>query len=138
MAKISGPMLDRIDIHVDVPAVDVSELVQVESGETSETIRSRVIAARQIQNIRFTEHPHLYKNADMSTKDLALFSVPTAPALKALSTAMIRLHLSARAYDRIIKVSRTIADLAASEEITEAHVQEAIQYRNLDRPYWNA
>ena len=138
MAKISGPMLDRIDIHVDVPAVDVSDLVQVESGETSETIRSRVIAARQIQNLRFAEHPHLYKNADMSTKDLAMFSVPTAPALKVLSTAMTRLHLSARAYDRIIKVSRTIADLAASDEITEVHIHEAIQYRNLDRPYWNA
>lgn len=137
MAKISGPMLDRIDIHVDVPAVNVSELVQVDPGESSASVRSRVIAARDVQTARFTEQPHLFKNADMSAKDMEQYCVLTPLARTALSTAMTKLHLSARAYDRIIKVARTIADLAECADITEHHVNEAIQYRNLDRPYWN-
>jgi len=138
MAKISGPLLDRIDIHVDVPAVNVPDLVKLESGESSASVRERVIEARQKQNERFMAHPHLYKNADMSTKDLEVFCHLSDQAKQALGIAMNRLHLSARAYDRIIKVSRTIADLASSAEISEHHVNEAIQYRNLDRPYWNA
>lgn len=138
MSKISGPLLDRIDIHVDVPAVNVSELTQAENGESSETIRRRVIAARAIQHHRFTLHPHLFKNADMATKDVEPFCVLTTKAKHSLLLAMTKLRLSARAYDRIIKVSRTIADLAASSEINEVHVNEAIQYRNLDRPFWNA
>ncbi len=138
MSKISGPLLDRIDIHVDVPAVNVNDLVQLEPGESSRSIRERVIESRRIQNERFAAHAHLYKNADMSTKDLEVFCDLNAQAKQALSVAMNKLHLSARAYDRIIKVSRTIADLASSQEINEHHVNEAIQYRNLDRPYWNA
>jgi len=137
MSKISGPLLDRIDIHVDVPALHVSELTQTEFGESSEVVRARVIHARDVQTKRFTAYPHLFKNADMGNKDLEALCMLSGMARAALIQAMTRLHLSARAYDRIIKVSRTIADLAMSAEITEQHVNEAIQYRNLDRPYWN-
>jgi magnesium chelatase family protein len=138
VSKISGPLLDRIDIHVDVPAVDVDQLAQAPAGETSELMRNRVVAARLRQAERFAHSEGVYKNADMSAKDIERFCGMSERARAVLSAAMQRLHLSARAFDRICKVSRTIADLDASDDITVDHIAEAIQYRNLDRPFWNA
>jgi magnesium chelatase family protein len=138
VSKISGPLLDRIDIHVDVPAVDVEQLAQAPPGETSEDVRRRVIDARKRQAARFVVSEGVFKNADMSAKDIERFCVMSDRARSVLTAAMQRLHLSARAFDRICKVSRTIADLDASTDISVEHIAEAIQYRNLDRPFWNA
>ena len=138
VSKISGPLLDRIDIHVDVPAVDVEQLAQAPPGETSEDVRRRVIDARKRQAARFVASDGVFKNADMSAKDIERFCVMSDRARSVLTAAMQRLHLSARAFDRICKVSRTIADLDASTDISVEHIAEAIQYRNLDRPFWNA
>lgn len=137
MSRISGPLLDRIDIHVDVPAVRIHELAGTAQGETSAVIRGRVVHARRRQAARFERSPHLHKNADMSGKDVERHCRLDEESLNQLRTAMTRLGLSARAYDRILKVSRTIADLAGSDAIDVGHVREAIQYRSLDRPYWN-
>ncbi|MCF8242953.1 MAG: YifB family Mg chelatase-like AAA ATPase [Melioribacteraceae bacterium] len=137
MAKISGPLLDRIDIHIEVPAVKYQELSSTAKGETSSEIRKRVVAAREIQQSRFIEMDHVYNNADMGTKELRTFCKLDESGQELLKMAMTRLGLSARAYDRILKVSRTIADVDGEERILPQHISEAIQYRSLDRELWN-
>ena len=136
MAKISGPLLDRIDIHIEVPAVKFKELASSSEGEKSEKIRERVIEARKIQQRRFIDQKNIFKNADMTNKELKKFCVLDESSEDLLKMAMTRLGLSARAYDRIIKVSRTIADLDPSDKIKPQHISEAIQYRSLDRELW--
>ncbi len=136
MARISGPLLDRIDIHIEVPAVKYKELSSEIQGEKSETIRQRVVKARQIQLKRFEGLKNIYCNADMGSRELRRFCRLDSQCNKLLKMAMTRLGFSARAYDRIIKVSRTIADLEASENILPQHISEAIQYRALDRELW--
>ncbi len=134
--KISGPLLDRIDLHVEVTPVAFSELSKGAKGEDSSSIRERVISAREIQTERYKDNEGVYANAQMSSKQLREICIiePVGEAL--LKKAMERLNLSARAYDRILKVSRTIADLAASEKIRPEHLAEAIHYRSLDREGW--
>ncbi len=135
--KISGPLLDRIDLHVEVTPVAFSELSNTLSqGENSASIRDRVIKARDIQTERYKETPGLYANAQMSSKQLREICVIGTAGEALLKRAMERLNLSARAYDRILKVSRTIADLAGSVDIKVEHLAEAIQYRSLDREGW--
>lgn len=135
--KISGPLLDRIDLHVEVTPVAFSELSNTLSqGENSESIRARVIKARDIQTERYKDTPGLYANAQMSSKQLREICVIGTAGEALLKRAMERLNLSARAYDRILKVSRTIADLAGSDDIKVEHLAEAIQYRSLDREGW--
>src|SRR5688572_20823870 len=129
LTKISGPLLDRIDLHVEVTPVPFSELNATKSGESSVTIRDRVIKAREIQTTRFNDHRGVYCNAQMTTRLLKEVCVLNTACQNLLRTAMDRLNLSARAYDRILKVSRTIADLADSAEIKAEHLAEAIQYR---------
>ena len=134
--KISGPLLDRIDLHVEVTPVAFTELSKTTKGESSETIRNRVIAAREIQSKRYANEAGVYANAQMSSKQLREICVIDHIGAALLKRAMERLNLSARAYDRILKVSRTIADLAASENIKPEHLAEAIHYRSLDREGW--
>ena len=134
--KISGPLLDRIDLHVEVTPVAFSELTQQQSGESSEMIRHRVIHARDIQAKRFAELEGIYANAQMSNKSLKEICKLDSACRQLLKIAMDKLNLSARAYDRILRVSRTIADLAGSDAILPEHVAEAIQYRSLDRETW--
>jgi magnesium chelatase family protein len=134
--KVSGPLLDRIDLHVEVTPVAFSELSSQQLSEPSSVIRERVIAARNIQAERFKDHPGIYCNAIMGSKLLKEVCVLDNASAMLLKTAMERLNLSARAYDRILKVSRTIADLAGSNRIKPEHVAEAIQYRSLDREGW--
>ena len=134
--KISGPLLDRIDLHVEVTPVAFSELSSQRTSETSEVIRDRVIKAREIQAERYKDQPGVYANAQMSSKMLKEICRINTVGQNLLKTAMDRLNLSARAYDRILKVSRTIADLGASEDIKPEHLAEAIQYRSLDREGW--
>ena len=136
MNKISGPLLDRIDIHCEIQAVPFSELSQMQPGEPSATIRERVIAARKIQEERFKPFKGIHCNAMMSEKMLHEFAEPDAASMDMLRMAMERLKLSARAYSRILKVARTIADLAGSEKVESMHIAEAIGYRNLDRGDW--
>ena len=136
MAKISGPLLDRIDIHIEVPAVKVAELSQKKPGEPSDAIRARVIRARQRQAARFKERTGLFSNADMQSREIREFCMIDSDGEALLKMAMTKLGLSARAYDRILKVARTIADLGGSEEIRPEHLGEAIQYRSLDRNLW--
>jgi magnesium chelatase family protein len=135
LSKISGPLLDRIDLHVEVPAVKYQELSSKREGENSKTIRDRVIKARLIQQNRF-KGSKSFKNADMNSQEIKTYCELDTPSQELLKMAMSRLGLSARAYDRILKVSRTIADLSGSENITSSHISEAIQYRSLDREYW--
>lgn len=134
--KVSGPLLDRIDLHVEVTPVAFSELSSHNESETSSVIRERVIHAREIQTARYMDTPGIYCNAQMSSKQLREICVISMVGETLLKKAMERLNLSARAYDRILKVSRTIADLAASEEIKPEHLAEAIQFRSLDREGW--
>jgi magnesium chelatase family protein len=136
MAKISGPLLDRIDIHIEVPAVKYKELATEAPAEKSGIIRERVIKARDIQLNRFKEFKHIFNNADMGSKEVRKFCKLDSPGEELLKMAMTKLGLSARAYDRILKVSRTIADIDNSENILPQHVSEAIQYRSLDRELW--
>lgn len=136
--KVSGPLLDRIDLHVEVTPVPFSELSAKRETEGSGEIRKRVMKAREIQAERFKGHQELYCNAHMGSKMLKDICVIDAPSQKLLKVAMERLQLSARAYDRILKVSRTIADLEGSENIKAEHLAEAIQYRSLDRENWGA
>ncbi len=136
--KISGPLLDRIDLHVEVTPVSYSELSNHSNGESSAAIRDRVIKAREIQTERYKETPDTYANAQMSSKQLREVCVINQAGEALLKKAMERLNLSARAYDRILKVSRTIADLAASADIKAEHLAEAIQYRSLDREGWGS
>lgn len=134
--KISGPLLDRIDLHVEVVPVPFEELSKKSAGESSKVVRERVIQARKIQIERFAEVPNVYSNAQMTTKLIQQYCRLDDECSKLLKQAMDRLNLSARAYDRILKVSRTIADLADSEDIRPEHLAEAIQYRSLDRDNW--
>jgi len=134
--KISGPLLDRIDLHVEVTPVSFSELSNHTKGEPSTNIRKRVIKAREIQAERYKQSPGVYGNAQMSSQQLRQICVIGQAGEALLKRAMEKLNLSARAYDRILKVSRTIADLAGSEDIKVEHLAEAIQYRSLDREGW--
>ena len=136
MNKISGPLLDRIDIHCEIQAVPFAQLSQMQPGEPSASIRERVIAARKIQEERFKPYKGIHCNAMMTEKMLHEFAEPDAASLDMLRMAMERLKLSARAYSRILKVARTIADLAGSEKVESMHIAEAIGYRNLDRGDW--
>lgn len=136
LSKISGPLLDRIDIHCEIQAVPFAQLSQMEPGEPSSVIRQRVIAARQIQAERFKDCKGIHCNAQMTEKMLHIFAEPDTQSLEMLRMAMERLKLSARAYTRILKVARTIADLEGSEKVLSQHIAEAIGYRNLDRGDW--
>ncbi len=135
VSKISGPLLDRIDIHIDMPAVRYQELRQDSGGETSQEIRERVIKARQRQLRRFAGEK-IYCNAQMSSRQIRKYCNISADCERLLESAMSRLGLSARAHDRILKVALTISDLAAADSIGTDHISEAIQYRSLDRNYW--
>ena len=137
--RISGPLLDRIDIHVEVPAMEYQELASLQKGEPSAAIRERVVASRAVQRERFAKGKGAHAvhcNANMRAKDVHKHCVLDDAAQGLLKAAMADLHLSARAYDRILKVARTIADLAGAADIAADHVAEAIQYRSLDRQYW--
>ena len=136
MNKISGPLLDRIDIHCEIQAVPFAQLSQMQPGEPSEKIRERVINARKIQEERFKPFKGIHCNAMMTEKMLHQFAEPDATSMDMLRMAMERLKLSARAYTRILKVARTIADLEGSEKVQSQHIAEAIGYRNLDRSDW--
>lgn len=136
MAKISGPLLDRIDIHIEVPAVKYKELAGGQCGEKSNEVRARVIEARKIQLNRFKELKYVYNNGDMGSSEVRQYCRLNSAGSDLLKMAMTKLGFSARAYDRILKVSRTIADLENSENILPQHVSEAIQYRSLDRELW--
>jgi magnesium chelatase family protein len=136
LSKVSGPLLDRIDLHVEVVPVGFDEMIAVRKNESSEEIRVRVVAAREIQTLRYKDQENVYCNAMMASNMVKELCVITDAGRTLLKTAMERLGLSARAYDRILKVSRTIADLAASPEIKIEHLAEAINYRSLDRDGW--
>ena len=136
MNKISGPLLDRIDIHCEIQAVPFAQLSQMQTGEPSAAIRERVIRARKIQEERFKPYKGIHSNAMMTERMLHEFAEPDAASLDMLRMAMEKLKLSARAYSRILKVARTIADLAGSEKVESMHIAEAIGYRNLDRGDW--
>lgn len=134
--RISGPLLDRIDIQVEILPVPFEEIASLKKGESSESIRSRVIAARQIQLRRFQNEKNVYCNAMMNSRMINKYARPDEEGMKRLEAAMTRFDLSARAYDRILKVARTIADLDGSEAVLTRHITEAIGYRNLDRGDW--
>ena len=134
--RISGPLLDRIDIQIEIVPVPFEKLSESRCGESSATIRERVIRARNIQAERFANYKGIYCNAQMESKLIHKFAQPDEAGLQILKNAMNRLNLSARAYDRILKVSRTIADMDESEQIKSVHLAEAINYRNLDRENW--
>ncbi|MFP4522167.1 MAG: YifB family Mg chelatase-like AAA ATPase [Fibrobacterota bacterium] len=131
--KISGPLLDRIDIHIEVPALEYEDLSAKKNGESSEEIRSRVNTCREMQLERFRNKKNVFCNAHMESEDTAIFCELDKSGHALLSTAISKLGFSARAYDRVLKVSRTIADLAGSKKVLAPHIAEAIQYRNLDR-----
>jgi len=134
--RISGPLLDRIDIHVEVPAVKFREITAERTGETSAQIRERVVTARRRQQERFAGKRNVTCNARMGTRELKASCALDEATLELLRMAMNELKLSARAYDRILKVARTIADLSGSDRLTSDHLSEAIQYRSLDRQLW--
>ena len=136
LSRISGPLLDRIDIHIEIVPVPFEKLSEMKDAETSEEVRDRVMKARQIQEQRFKDIDGVYSNAQMSSKQMRTFAQIDKLSSELLKNAMQRLNLSARAYDRIIKVARTIADLDDSEPILSNHIAEAINYRNLDREGW--
>lgn len=136
--RISGPLLDRIDLQVEILPVAFDEISSTAPGESSQEIRKRVIAARAIQNARFSNEKDVHCNAQMSSRLIAKYATPDAEGLKILRDAMTRLDMSARAYDRILKVARTIADLDGSDNVLTHHIAEAINYRNLDRGSWGA
>ncbi len=136
LSRISGPLLDRIDIHIEVVPVPFEKLASGPQAERSEDVRGRVIKARDIQHLRFKDYPSVHCNAQMSSKLLRKYAVPDVAGASILRNAMEKLGLSARAYDRILKLSRTIADLEGSEKISAHHVAEAVQYRSLDRSGW--
>ncbi len=136
MNRISGPLLDRMDLHIEVPVVPFNQLSQMLPGESSAAIRKRVIAARKRQEERYKNFKGVYSNAQMTERMIHQFAEPDEQSLDMLRTAMERLHLSARAYNRILKVARTIADLEGTERVLSHHIAEAIGYRNLDRGDW--
>jgi magnesium chelatase family protein len=138
VAKVSGPLLDRIDIHIEVPAVQYRELRAGQAAECSAAIRERVLAARERQRARFAAAAQpIYSNAQMSTRQIRTFCELGAESERLLERAMQQQGLTARAHDRILKVARTIADLEGAPAITVPHIAEAIQYRTLDRSYWS-
>jgi magnesium chelatase family protein len=134
--RISGPLLDRIDIQIEIVPVPFEKMSEQTQSESSATLRERVVKARKIQELRFANHPGIYCNAQMESQLLHQYAEPDEKGLALLRTAMTRLNLSARAYDRILKVARTIADLEGSEHVQSNHLAEAISYRNLDREGW--
>jgi magnesium chelatase family protein len=136
LSRISGPLLDRVDLHVEVPQVKFREISSEHNGEASAQIRARVIAARRIQQERFKSKPAITCNARMGTRELKQHCAIDETTMELLKFAMADLNLSARAYDRVLKVARTIADLAASERVLSDHVSEAVQLRSLDRQLW--
>jgi magnesium chelatase family protein len=136
LSKISGPLLDRIDIHIEVTPVPFEKLSDNQKAESSVAIRERVTRAREIQSARFEQMENVHYNAQMSTRQIREYCQLDETSLNLLKTAMERLNLSARAYDRILKVSRTIADLDNAENVGPQHISEAIQYRSLDREGW--
>lgn len=136
LGRISGPLLDRIDLHVEVPAVKFREISSEQTGETSEQIRARVVAARQRQQARFRDKPRITCNARMGSRELKSYCALDEATMDLLKFAMADMSLSARAYDRILKVARTIADLAGADKIASEHISEAIQHRSLDRQLW--
>ncbi|MDA3820025.1 MAG: YifB family Mg chelatase-like AAA ATPase [Candidatus Delongbacteria bacterium] len=138
LAKISGPLMDRIDIHMEVIPVEFNKLASTPPGENSASVRKRVIKASEIQADRFKSFKHVFSNAQMSTKMMQKFCSVDDTAATLLKTAMEKLDLSARAYDRILKVARTIADMDTSDAIRSEHISEAIQYRSLDRSTWGS
>lgn len=136
MSRISGPLLDRIDIHIEVNKVKYNQLEQKEKNETSQEIRKRVNRARQIQLERYQKY-HIFSNSELTPKLIEKFCQLNNESKQILETAFYKLNLSARAYNKILKVARTIADLDNCKQIEEKHIAEAIQYRSLDRKYWN-
>jgi magnesium chelatase family protein len=136
LGRISGPLLDRIDLHIEVPQVKFREMSVAPPGETSAQIRERVIAARKRQHVRFAAKPKITCNARMGSRELKAYCELDEATNDLLKQAMTEYNLSARAYDRILKVARTIADLAEVEKISSDHISEAIQYRSLDRQLW--
>ena len=132
-SRVSGPLLDRIDIHLEVPAVKYRALADQGGGEPSAAVRERVDRARVVQRDRFASRPGIYANAHMAPRDIRIFCRVSDGAEALLRTAITRLSLSARAYHRILKIARTIADLDEAAELQPKHVSEAIQYRSLDR-----
>src|SRR5690606_15337669 len=136
MNKLSGPLLDRIDIHIEVQKVEFEQLSDKRKGEKSEEIRSRVLKAREIQTLRYRE-TDIHYNAQMGPKEIEKYCELDVVSQNLIKTAMEKLNLSARAYDRILKVARTIADLEQAENLNSGHISEAIQYRSLDREFWN-
>jgi magnesium chelatase family protein len=136
LSRVSGPLLDRIDIHIEVPALKYQELSQKEPGEPSTVIQKRVDTARQLQLDRYQGRRHIYCNAHMQTKDIRKYCGIDPGSEELLRAAISQFGFSARAYDRILKVSRTIADLDGAEDISATHISEAIQYRSLDRNVW--
>lgn len=135
-SKISGPLLDRIDMHIEVVPVELDKLSGFQETESSSCIRERVIQARSIQTERFKNYPGIYCNAQMNSTLLKKYCPLDTDCLTLLKAAMQKFGLSARAYDRIIKLARTIADLAHSEKLLPCHIAEAIQYRSLDKECW--
>ena len=135
MSRISGPLMDRIDIQIDVPAVPYKELANTRTAESSEVIRMRVVAARNLQLRRFFDE-RIYTNAQMSPRHLRKFCVLTSECEKVMENAVTKLGFSARGYDRILKVARTIADLMGDSDLNPKHLSEAVQYRTLDRNLW--
>ncbi len=136
MSRISGPLLDRIDIHVEVPALSYEELAQKKPGEDSASMRRKVAAARLRQTSRFAGEKKIFCNAHMESRHVRKYCELAADSQSMLKTAIEKLGLSARAYDRILKVARTIADLDEKDSIASSHIAEAIQYRSLDRKLW--
>jgi transcriptional regulator with XRE-family HTH domain len=136
LGRISGPLLDRIDLHVEVPSLKFRDITSERVGETSAQIRARVIAARERQLARFAHRPRVSCNARMGSKDIKAFCRLDDAGMELVRMAMTEMNLSARAYDRILKVARTIADLAGAEHIDSDHVSEAVQFRSLDRQLW--
>ena len=136
LPKISGPLMDRIDIQCEIAPLPFKDISQAAAGESSAVIRERVIRARAIQTERFREYRNVHCNAQMSERLIHTFAEPDATSMELLRNAMERLKLSARAYNRILKVARSIADLDGSETVLSQHIAEAIGYRNLDRSDW--
>jgi magnesium chelatase family protein len=136
LGRISGPLLDRIDLHVEVPPVRFREIASEQLGESSAKIRERVVGARARQQSRFKGRPRVTCNARMGSRELKEFCAISEQTMDLLKYAMADMNLSARAYDRILKVGRTIADLAGTATVESEHISEAIQYRSLDRQLW--
>ncbi|MDE7473300.1 MAG: ATP-binding protein, partial [Muribaculaceae bacterium] len=134
--RISGPLLDRIDLQVEILPVAFEQMASLRPGESSATIRERVIRAREIQTERFADEPEVHCNAQMDSRLLTRYARPDADGLKQLQEVMTRYDMSARAYDRILKVARTIADLDGSPSVLTPHIYEAVNYRKLDRSSW--